>query len=607
MNNTGHIAARCLGLADLAAAYRERRTTPRAVVEELLARIAAHADLGIWITLLPRERVLEQADLLAGRDPASLPLYGVPFAIKDNIDLAQVATTAACEAFAYTPSQSAPVVQRLIDAGAIPIGKTNLDQFATGLVGTRSPYGVCRNSFDPEYISGGSSSGSAVAVALGLAGFALGTDTAGSGRVPAAFNNLIGLKPTCGRLSARGVVPACRTLDAVSILALTAEDAALICRIAEGFDAQDPYSRRPTQPARLAEFARGAFRFGVPDPGQLQFFGNDDYARLFADAVSHLERLGGQPVAIDLAPFLATGQLLYQGPWVAERYVVAEPLLKTNPDALLPVTRQIIDGGASPSAADAFRAQYRLQELRRATEPAWQQIDVLLTPTAGTMFRIAEVQADPVRLNSQLGIYTNFVNLLDLAAVAVPAGFTAAGLPFGVTLAAPAWSDYLLLQLAARLHRSIPATIGALPIALAPAPAFDWAALTDGVALAVCGAHLQGMALNHQLLERGAVLLERTVTAPSYRLYALPGGPPYRPGLVRVATQGAAIEVEVWSMPSAAFGSFVAGIPAPLAIGKLALGDGREVSGFLCESLATADAQDISAYGGWRAYQARRR
>ena len=607
MNNPGHIAARCLALADLAAAYRERRTTPRAVIEELLARIAAHADLGIWITLLPRERVLEQADLLAGRDPASLPLYGVPFAIKDNIDLAQVATTAACEAFAYTPSQSAPVVQRLIDAGAIPIGKTNLDQFATGLVGTRSPYGVCRNSFDPEYISGGSSSGSAVAVALGLASFALGTDTAGSGRVPAAFNNLIGLKPTCGRLSARGVVPACRTLDAVSILALTVEDAALICRIAEGFDARDPYSRRPTEPARLAGFARGPFRFGVPGREQLQFFGNDDYARLFADAVGHLERLGGQPVAIDFAPFLETGQLLYQGPWVAERYIVAEPLLKTNPDALLPVTRQIIGGGASLSAADAFRAQYRLQELRRTTEQAWLQIDVLLTPTAGTMFRIAEVQADPLRLNSQLGIYTNFVNLLDLAAVAVPAGITGAGLPFGVTLAAPAWSDYLLLQLAARLHRSSPATLGALPLALGPAPAFDWAALTHGIAVAVCGAHLQGLALNHQLIERGAVLLERTVTTPSYRLYALPGGPPYRPGLVRVATQGAAIEVEVWSMPSAAFGSFVAGIPAPLAIGTLTLGDGREVSGFLCESFAVGDAQDISAYGGWRAYLASRR
>jgi allophanate hydrolase len=607
MNTSQHSGARCLALADLSAAYRERRTTPLAVVEELLARIAAHADHGIWITLLPLQRTLEQAELLAGRDPASLPLYGIPFAIKDNIDLANVPTTAACAAYAYTPAESAQVVQRLMDAGAIPIGKTNLDQFATGLVGTRSPYGVCRNSFDPLYISGGSSSGSAVAVALGLVSFALGTDTAGSGRVPAAFNNLIGLKPTCGRLSSRGVVPACRTLDTVSVLALTAEDAALVCRVAEGFDALDAYSRRPAQPTRLAEFAHGPFRFGVPRSEQLQFFGNEDYARLFDDAVAHLERLGGQSVAIDFAPFLETARLLYQGPWVAERYVVVEPLLKSNPDAVLPVTRQIIGGGAEPSAADAFRAQYRLQELRRTTEQVWQQIDVLLTPTAGTTYRIAEVEADPVRLNTQLGLYTNFMNLLDLAAVAVPAGFTGAGLPFGVTLAAPAWSDYMLLRLAARLHRSSAPCLGALPIALGTAPAFDWAALTDGVAVAVCGAHLQGLPLNHQLLERGAVLLERTATAPNYRLYALPGGPPDRPGLVRVATQGVAIDVELWSVPRAAFGGFVAGIPAPLAIGKITLADGRQVSGFLCEAHATSHAQDISDYGGWRAYQASRR
>jgi allophanate hydrolase len=607
MNTAMPNSASNLAVADLSAAYRERRTTPLVVVQELFARIAAHADRGIWITLLPRERVLEQAGLLAGREPASLPLYGVPFAIKDNIDLADVTTTVACPAFAYTPAESAYVVRRLIDAGAIPIGKTNLDQFATGLVGTRSPYGVCRNSFDPAYISGGSSSGSAVAVALGLVSFALGSDTAGSGRVPAAFNNLIGLKPTCGRLSARGVVPACRTLDSVSVLTLTAEDAALVCRVAEGFDALDAYSRRPGQPGRLADFSHGPFRFGVPRPDQLQFFGNNEYARLFDAAATHLERLGGQRLIIDFAPFLESAQLLYQGPWVAERYVVIESLLRRDPHAVLPVTRQIIEGGAKPSAADAFRAQYRLQELRRATEQVWQQIDVLLIPTAATHYRIAEVEADPVRLNTHLGLYTNFMNLLDLAAVAVPAGFTGAGLPFGVTLAGPAWSDYALLRLAARLQRVGPVRVGALPIALGPAPAFDWPALTDGISVAVCGAHLQGLPLNHQLLERGAVLLERTVTAPNYRLYALPGGPPDRPGLVRVEALGAAIEVEIWSVPAAAFGSFVAGIPAPLAIGKLRLADGREVSGFLCEAHATSRAQDISDYGGWRAYQASRR
>jgi allophanate hydrolase len=599
-------SVRSLTISDLSAAYRARRTTPMAVVEDLYTRIAATAERAIWITPLPLERALEQAQRLAARDPASLPLYGIPFAIKDNIDLANVPTTVGCPAFAYTPAASAYVVNRLLEAGAIVIGKTNLDQFATGLVGTRSPYGICRNSFDPAYISGGSSSGSAVAVAMGLVSFALGTDTAGSGRVPAAFNNLIGLKPTCGRLSTGGVVPACRTLDAVSILALTAEDAALVCRAAEGYDAAEAYSRRLAQPTRLAAFAHGPFRFGVPRPDQLQFFGNDDYARLFEAAVAHLEQLGGQAVLIDLAPFLETAQLLYQGPWVAERYVVAEPVLRRDPDAVLAVTRQIIEGGARPSAVDAFRAQYRLQELRRVCEQAWAQIDVLLTPTAGTIYRIDEIEADPVRLNSQLGLYTNFVNLLDLAAVAVPAGFTPAGLPFGVTLVGPAWSDFELLRLAARLQRCGPARLGALPLPLGAAVEFDWNALTDGIALAVCGAHLQGLPLNNQLLERGAVLIERTLTAPDSRLYALPGGPPARPGLVRVAAQGVAIAVEIWVLPSAAFGSFIAGIPAPLAIGKLTLADGREVSGFLCEAHAVSRAQDISAYGGWRAYQASR-
>jgi allophanate hydrolase len=609
-----------LAVTALLAAYREQRTTPQAVLEQIYTRIAAAADHNIWITLLPLEHALAQASRLNHRDPASLPLYGIPFAIKDNIDLAQVPTTAACPAFAYTPEQSACVVARLIDAGAIAIGKTNLDQFATGLVGTRSPYGACRNSFDPEFISGGSSSGSAVAVALGLVSFALGTDTAGSGRIPAAFNNLIGLKPTCGRLSTRGVVPACRTIDCVSLLTLTAEDAALVCNVAQGFDALEPYSRRASQPPRLADMASGAFRFGVPRPDQLQFFGNEDYARLFDAAVAQLQRLGGECVPIDFAPFLETAQLLYQGPWVAERYVVAETLLRRDPQAIYPVTRQIIEGGGKPSAADAFRAQYRLQELRRSTEPVWQQIDVLLTPTAGTTYRIAEEQADPLRLNTQLGTYTNFMNLLDLAAVAVPAGFTAAGLPFGVTLAGPAWSDFELLRLAARLQRCGAPRLGALPLPLGTALEFDWNAVTaanstgvtlndatskGAVALAVCGAHMQGLPLNHQLLERGAVLLERTVTAPDYRLYALPGGPPARPGLVRVPAAGAAIEVEVWSLPAAAVGSFVAGIPAPLAIGKITLADGRAVNGFLCEAYAVSTARDITGSGGWRAYQSR--
>jgi allophanate hydrolase len=407
------------------------------------------------------------------------------------------------------------------------------------------------------------------------------------------------------------------------VLTLTAEDAALVCRVAEGFDTIEPYSRRVGHSPRLpaaaaADTAAGSLRFGVPRPDQLQFFGNYEYARLFDAAVANMQHLGGVPVPIDFAPFLETAQLLYQGPWVAERYVVAESLLQRDPRAIYPVTRQIIEGGGKPSAADAFRAQYRLQELRRITEQAWQQIDVLLTPTAGTTYRIAEEQADPVRLNAQLGIYTNFMNLLDLVAVAVPAGFTAAGLPFGVTLAAPAWSDFELLRLAASLQRSGTARLGALPLPLPAAPEFDWdtvdgatsragissgANATGNVSLAVCGAHMQGLPLNHQLLERGAVLLERTVTAADYRMYALPGGPPARPGLVRVPADGAAIEVEVWSLPVATVGSFIAGIPSPLAIGKITLADGRAVSGFLCEAYAVSQARDITTFGGWRAFQ----
>ena len=468
------------------------------------------------------------------------------------------------------------MVQCLIAAGAIPVGKTNLDQFATGLVGTRSPYGACRNSFDPAYISGGSSSGSAVAVSMGLASFALGTDTAGSGRIPAAFNNLIGLKPTRGRLSARGVVPACRTLDTISIFALDAQDAARVCRATGGYDVADPYSRAaPAAPAGQ-EWPHGAFRFGVPDPSQLQFFGNTDYPPLFDAAIARLEALGGRRVQIDFKPFIEAGALLYEGPWVAERYAVIEELLRRTPEAVFPPTRQIIETGASPSAVQAFRAQYQLQELRRASEQVWQQIDVLLTPTAPTIYRIAEVEAEPLRLNSALGFYTNFMNLLDLSGVAVPAGFTASGLPFGITLTGPAWSDFELLALASRCRLGASALQGATRFPLPDEPPFDWSGPGDGVPLAVCGAHLEGLALNHQLLERGAVLLERTRTAARYRFYALPGGPPYRPGLLRVAQDG------------------VAG-------GRVQLG-----AGILEPHAIAGGAQDISHLGGWRAFLANR-
>jgi allophanate hydrolase len=624
--------------------YRAGRFSPVEVIEGVLSSIAKAPDRHAWITLLSRERVLEYAQALAARDPATLPLYGVPFALKDNIDLEGVPTTAGCPDYAYTPSKSAFVVSRLIEAGAIPVGKTNLDQFATGLVGTRSPYGACGNSFDPAYISGGSSSGSAVAVATGVVSFSLGTDTAGSGRVPAAFNNIVGLKATCGALSTRGVVPACRSLDCVSIFALTADDAARVYGVAAAFDPEDSYSRAIRS---LAGLAGSGFRFGVPRASQLEFFGDAEYARLFTAAIHRLESLGGRRVEIDFEPFLATARLLYEGPWVAERYCAVGAFLERQPDSVFPVTRQIIASGRDATAADAFRAQYRLMELRRAAERVWAEMDVLVTPTAGTIYRIAGVDADPIRLNSNLGYYTNFVNLLDLAALAVPAGFRPDGLPFGVTLVGRAGADAELLVLGDRLHRAAAVPLGALAVATSPDPVgftlmsdsvphvapgsfsrvlpqipgasglFAAAASSLGpgapgtnvtseerLSVAVCGAHMEGLPLNQQLTSRHGMLVSRTRTAAKYKFYALPGGPPHRPGLVRISADGASIEVEVWSVPTSLFGSFVAGIPAPLCIGKVELESGEQVAGFLCESYATATATDITALGSWRRYLA---
>jgi allophanate hydrolase len=589
-------------ICNLLADYRAGRISPVQVMESVLDAVARAPERNAWITVLPRERVLAMAQALVSRSPESLPLYGIPFAIKDNIDLAGVPTTAGCPEYAYTPSESAFAVQRLIDAGAIPVGKTNLDQFATGLVGTRSPHGACHNSFDPAYISGGSSSGSAVAVATGLVSFALGTDTAGSGRVPAAFNNLIGLKPTLGALSCRGVVPACRSLDSVSIFALTADDARRVYEIARGFDPADSYSTASTGARRAAcNLDLEGLRMGLPRPSQLSFFGDAEYSRLFAETVSQLEALGAQPVEIDFEPFLAAARLLYEGPWVAERYCAVGDFLERHPEAVYPVTRQIISGGKHPTAADAFRAQYRLMELRRATDVAWSKVDVLVTPTAGTIYRIDAVTADPVRLNSNLGYYTNFVNLLNLAAVAVPAGFRSDGIPFGVSIVGRAGSDCELLELAMRVQRARVQRIGALDAPLPP-PRESGLPADDGISVAVCGAHMTGLPLNHQLTSRGARFLCRTRTNPVYALYALPGGPPYRPGMIRVAHGGAAIEVEVWSVPAAEFGSFVNGIPAPLTIGKVELQDGSRVSGFVCEAYAAEGARDITSLGGWRGY-----
>ena len=477
----------------------------------------------------------------------------------------------------------------------MPIGKTNLDQFAAGLVGTRSPHGACSSVFNERYISGGSSSGSAVAVARQLVGFSLGTDTAGSGRVPAAFNNLIGLKPTRGLLSMSGVVPACRTLDCVSVFATTCRDALAVWREAKGYDEGDSFSRTPGIGQNAAPWLHRSFRFGVPAVNQWEFFGDADARDLYQQAICDLERIGGEKVEVDFSIFRAAADLLYAGPWVAERLAAIRQFVESNANEMNPVVRQIIIGAGRYSAVDAFEAEYRLHDLRRATEREWQAMDVLILPTTGTIYGHEEIAADPIRLNTNLGYYTNFVNLLDLAAVAVPAGFRLNGLPFGISLIGTAFSDEALLALADRYHR-IHAEV--------PGPAVDLGPCPPGcIAVAVVGAHLAGQPLNWQLTKRRARLLKTTRTHPGYRLYALEGTRPPKPGLAREAGfDGPGIEVEVWAVPEDQFGGFVAAIVPPLTIGTATLEGGETVNCFLCEPSALAGALDITRFGGWRSY-----
>ena len=545
-----------------------------------------------WITHLPTAQVTH----------AQGPLQGLRFAAKDNIDVAGLPTTAACPAFAYTPPQSATVVQKLLDAGAALQGKTNLDQFACGLNGTRSPYGAVPNAFHPHYVSGGSSSGSAYVVATGQVDFALGTDTAGSGRVPAGLNNIVGLKPSKGLISAHGVVPAAQSVDCVSIFARTVGVAAQVLQIALGPDAQDPYSRDLV----LSPPSWGTtFRFGVPAP--LNFYGDAQAEAAFQQAVAQLQALGGTPVTIDYTPLKQAADLLYDSALVAERYAAIRAFFDAHETAVMEPVRSIIARGRQYSAADVVAAQTRLRALGQQAQRMWQQIDVLLVPTAPTHYTIAQMQADPVTRNRNLGEYTNFVNLLDYAALSVPSSLRPDGLPFGITLIGPCASDLALLALGQRLHHATDLPQGATGLPLpAPVELPGWHT-GDWVDVAVVGAHLSGLPLNGELTQRGARLRYSSATTTDYRLYALPNTTPPKPGLLRVDPgRGAAIAVEVWSMPVQAYGSFVAGIPAPLGIGTLQLQNGQCVQGFLCEAQVLQQAQDISHHGGWRAYLAAR-
>jgi allophanate hydrolase len=577
--------SRDLSIAALAAAYRAGER-PSRVAEAVLAADAAHGDQAIWIGGPCADRFRAQAAALDARDPGSLPLYGIPFAVKDNIDAIGLPTTAGCHDFAYAPTASATVVAALEAAGAMLVGKTNLDQFATGLVGVRSPYGVPRNVLAADRVPGGSSSGSAVAVAAGLVSFSLGTDTAGSGRVPAMFNGIVGLKPTKGLVSTDGVVPACRSLDCVSVFATTVADAMAVLAIAAAFDAEDAFSRAAPPGWAAREAAGHRPRLGVPAPSDRAFFGHTAPEAAYEAAIARCAEFA-DIVPIDFGPFAEAARLLYEGPWVAERTAVVEHLLAERPEAIHPVVRGIVAKGTGLSAIETFRAQYRLAGLKRAADAVMAGIDALLLPTAPFVPTLAELAAEPVLVNSQLGTYTNFVNLLDLSALAVPAGMDGEGLPFGITLIGPAFAEPELAGIAALFGGT-----AAVP-SPAPFPFLD---------VAVFGAHMRGLPLNGDLVALGGRFAREIATAPCYRLLALPGQPA-RPGVVPEAA-GAALVGELWRIPSGAVAALLASIPAPLSLGRVRLDDGTETVGFLCTEAAPAGAEDVTRFGGWRAYRA---
>ncbi|WP_291605369.1 allophanate hydrolase [Bradyrhizobium sp.] len=590
-------------VASIVAAHRAGTRTPAETVARSFARIRDHADPAVFISLREEKDALAEAEHLASRtDAAELPLFGVPVAVKDNIDALGFPTTAACPAYAYTPTRDATAVARLRAAGAIIIGKTNLDQFATGLVGVRSPYGIPKNPVCGDLVPGGSSSGSAVAVSAGLVPLSLGTDTAGSGRVPAMLNNIVGLKPSLGMISTAGVVPACRTLDCVSVFALTVDDAAAALAAMAAPDSADPFSRdRPL--GALTRFP-DKVRLGVPRSGQLMFFGDKAAEAAYGDALKRWTALGTILVEFDLEPFYETARLLYEGPWVAERFLVLRDLLASSPDAIHPVTREITAAGARLTAAETFAALYRLQALRKIAERTFLDLDAMVLPTAPTAYAIAQVLANPVELNSRLGTYTNFVNLLDLCGLALPAAMRRDGIPFGITLLAPAGNDAMLASIGRVFHADTNLTLGATGVPHSPLAALPATTCADEIAIAVVGAHLSGMALNSELTALGGRLLEAASTAPDYKLYALDTTPP-KPGMLRVESgKGSAIELEVWALSAASFGKFVAAVPPPLSIGTINLADGRTVKGFIVEPAAVSRARDISAFGGWRAYVA---
>lgn len=581
-----------LRISSLLHAYETGETTPREIICKICKAIE-EAPSQIWITKTSKEQFEKyltnlEKSIKDGKIPADKPLFGIPFAIKDNIDCEGMKSTSACPAYTYTPQKSAFTVQRLIEAGAIPVGKTNMDQFATGLVGVRSPYGSIPNKYAPEYISGGSSSGSAASLAYGLCSFSLGTDTAGSGRVPAAFNKLVGVKPTRGLLSANGVIPACKSLDCVSIFALNNDDARYVLNIAAAEDSEDPYSRCAPWVKGKASRLPEKWTFGVPEESELQFFGNEGYKAAFYRAVEAFEKAGGTKVTIHFTPFLEAARLLYEGPWVFERYDAVGKFIDEHPEEIFPVTKAIISPQSTPHPSEVFAGFHALQAKKKVADKEFDKVDVLLTPTAGTIYKTEEVNADPIKLNSNLGYYTNYMNLLDYSALAIPAGLASSTdsnaplLPFGVTIVGRAFDDFKLLDVANKVS----------PL------------LSEKIPLAVCGAHLKGEPLHYQL--QNSEFIGAAKTAPEYRMLAFKDGNIQKPAMVS-ETGGTSFYVELYAMSPSEFGNFVANIPSPLGIGKIKLSDGRIVSGFIGDTSILSknsreDIFDISEYGDWRKY-----
>jgi len=566
------------------------------VADAALARIAAWDDPALFINRVDPHAVRARSATLTAEGPAGRPLFGVPFVVKDNIGVAGLPTTAACPDYAYTPALDAPAVARLLAAGAVLLGKVNLDQFATGLNGTRSPYGTPRNPVVPDCIPGGSSSGSATAVAAGIAAFSLGTDTAGSGRVPAMACNIVGLKPSLGLVPTEGVVPACRSLDCVSIFALTVEDAAAVLEVLAGPAPADRYSRPPPAHWRAAPVPQPHWRLAAPLPEQLVLDTPAD-AAIYEAALAHAEALGGTVARVDIGPLLAIARRLYEGAWVAERTAGLRRMVEARPDSLHPVTRDILAAGLDKRTVDAWEDFHAAAEARRLARILFENADALLLPTAPGLPSLADLAAEPVAANSRLGTYTNFVNICDLAALAVPAGFRADGRPAGVTLVGPAFSEARLAGLGAALHAAAGVTLGATGVAT-PAPPGPPVLAVEEVLLLAIGAHMAGLPLNGQLRRHGGRFLNAARTAPLYRLYDLGN----RPGLVRVAEGGVTVAGEVWALPAAGLGPFLTEIPAPLGFGRVTLEDGSTPLGFLCEAAGTIGMPDISATGGWRAH-----